>query len=153
MISYWKELIDKHPLIISIEDGLDELDHENWSKLTEELGRRVLIVGNELYRTNPRIIRDGLEAKWSNTLLLKVNQVGTISEAMEVARLVLEEEQKVMISHCPGETCNSLIADLAVAIGARYIKAGATCRGERIQKYIRLLQIYEYLKGNDLLQE
>jgi enolase len=85
--------------------------------------------------------------------LLKVNQIGTISEAMEAARLVLTAGQKVMVSHRSGETCNSVIADLAVAIGAQYIKTGSTARGERIQKYTRLLQIYEYLKARDLLAE
>lgn len=96
-------------------------------------------------------IKQGIEGKWCNALLLKVNQIGTISEAMEAARLVLGANQRVMVSHRSGETCNAVIADLAVAIGAQAIKTGSTARGERIQKYTRLLQIYEYLKERDLL--
>jgi enolase len=153
MIVYWKELIERHPALISIEDGLDEKDYETWIKLTQTIGDQVQLVGDDLYTTNPNTIRRGLEEKWANALLLKVNQIGTISEAMEAARLVLEANQRVMVSHRSGETCNSVIADLAVAIGAQYIKTGSTARGERIQKYTRLLQIYEYLKGHDLLAE
>lgn len=153
MIQYWKDLVEAHPAIISIEDGLEEKDYENWVKLTAEIGDKVQLVGDDLYTTNPNTIRQGIEGKWCNALLLKVNQIGTISEAMEAARLVLSENQKVMVSHRSGETCNSLIADLAVAIGAQYIKTGSTARGERIQKYTRLLQIYDYLKEHDMLQE
>jgi enolase len=153
MIAYWKELLEKHPGLVSIEDGLHEKDYETWVKLNQQLGDKVQLVGDDLYTTNPNTIRRGLEEKWANALLLKVNQIGTISEAMEAARLVLSAGQKVMVSHRSGETCNSVIADLAVAIGAQYIKTGSTARGERIQKYTRLLQIYEYLKANDLLAE
>ncbi|OHT06319.1 enolase family protein [Tritrichomonas foetus] len=153
MIQYWKELVEKHPAIVSIEDGLDEKDYDNWVKLNEAIGDKVQLVGDDLYTTNPNTIRKGLEGKWANALLLKVNQIGTISEAMEAARLVLEAGQKVMVSHRSGETCNSVIADLAVAIGAQSIKTGSTARGERIQKYTRLLQIYEYLKEHDMLAE
>jgi enolase len=153
MIGYWVDLVGRHPAIVSIEDGLDEKDYETWVKLNEALGSRIQLVGDDLYTTNPATIRLGLEGKWANALLLKVNQIGTISEAMEAARLVLQAGQKVMVSHRSGETCNSLIADLAVGIGAQYIKTGSTARGERIQKYTRLLQIYEYLKDHDLLAE
>jgi enolase len=153
MIEYWRELVDRHPAVISIEDGLDEKDYDHWILLTEALGDRIQLVGDDLYTTNPKTIRRGIEGKWANALLLKVNQIGTITEAMEAARLILKEGQKVMVSHRSGETCNSVIADLAVAIGAQYIKTGTTARGERIQKYTRLLQIYEYLKEHDMLLE
>ena len=153
MIAYWKDMVERHPAIISIEDGLHEQDYDNWVKLNAELGEKIQLVGDDLYTTNPNTIRKGLEGKWCNALLLKVNQIGTISEAMEAARLVLEANQKVMVSHRSGETCNSVIADLAVAIGAQYIKTGSTARGERIQKYTRLLQIYDYLKEHDMLEE
>ena len=152
MIEYWKDLIERHPAIISIEDGLHEQDYENWTKLNTELGEKIMLVGDDLYTTNPNTIRKGIEGKWCNALLLKVNQIGTITEAMKAASLILKEDQKVMVSHRSGETCNSVIADLAVAIGAQCIKTGSTARGERIQKYTRLLQIYEYLKEHDMLE-
>jgi enolase len=153
LITYWQELVERHPAIVSIEDALDEKDYENWIKLNEALGAKVQLVGDDLYTTNPRTIERGLAEKWCNALLLKVNQIGTITEAMQAARLVLEAGQNVMVSHRSGETCNSVIADLAVAIGAQAIKTGSTARGERIQKYTRLLQIYEYLKERNLLAE
>ncbi|KAK8883363.1 phosphopyruvate hydratase [Tritrichomonas musculus] len=152
MIKYWEDLITRHPAIFSIEDGLDEKDYEHWVKLNEAIGSKCQLVGDDLYTTNPNTIRKGLEGKWCNALLLKVNQIGTISEAMEAARLILDAGQSVMVSHRSGETCNSVISDLAVAIGAQYIKTGSTARGERIQKYTRLLQIYEYLTEHDLLK-
>ena len=153
MIQYWEALIEKHPAIVSIEDGLDEQDYENWIKLNETIGSKCQLVGDDLYTTNPATIRKGLDGKWCNALLLKVNQIGTITEAMEAARLILDAGQKVMVSHRSGETCNTVIADLAVAIGAQYIKTGSCARGERIQKYTRLLQIYDFLKENDMLAE
>jgi len=153
MVAYWKDLVERHPAIFSIEDGLHETDYEHWQKLTVEIGARVQLVGDDLYTTNPGTIRRGLEGKWCNALLLKVNQIGTISEAMDAARLVLAAGQSVMVSHRSGETGNSLIANLAVATGARYIKTGSTARGERIEKYTRLLQIYDFLKERDMLAE
>ena len=153
MIKYWEDLITRHPAVISIEDALDEKDYPHWIKLNEAIGSRCQLVGDDLYTTNPTTIKEGLRNKWCNALLLKVNQIGTIYEAMYAARLVMNENQNVMVSHRSGETCNSLIADLAVAIGARYIKTGSCARGERIQKYTRLLQIYEYLKEHNLLAE
>jgi enolase len=153
LIAYYQDLVARHPSVVSIEDGLDEKDYEHWVKLTEALGGQIQLVGDDLYTTNPRTIARGLEGKWCNALLLKVNQIGTITEAMQAARLILEAGQTVMVSHRSGETCNSVIADLAVAIGAQAIKTGSTARGERIQKYTRLLQIYEYLKERDLLAE
>lgn len=153
MIQYWQDLVNRHPSIYSIEDGLDEKDYDNWIKLNAAIGDKVQLVGDDLYTTNPKTIRAGLEGKWCNALLLKVNQIGTISEGMEAAHLILDAKQNVMVSHRSGETCNSVIADLAVAIGAQYIKTGSCARGERIQKYTRLLQIYEYLKEHNMLQE
>jgi enolase len=153
MVEYWAALVDRHPAIVSIEDGLHEKDYAHWVELNALLGSRVQLVGDDLYTTNPKTIKQGLEHGWCNALLLKVNQIGTITEAMEAARLVLDKNQKVMVSHRSGETCNSVIADLAVGIGAQYIKTGSTARGERIQKYTRLLQIYDYLKEHDLLAE
>ena len=153
MIQYYKDLLERHPAIVSIEDGLHEKDYKTWIKMNKEIGERCQLVGDDLYTTNPKTIQRGLKEKWCNALLLKVNQIGTITEAMRAARMVLDEGQKVMVSHRSGETCNSLISDLAVAIGAQYIKTGSLARGERIQKYTRLLQIYEYLKENEMLDE
>ncbi|OHS96346.1 enolase family protein [Tritrichomonas foetus] len=151
LIEYWADLIKRHPAVKSIEDGLDENDYENWIKLNSALGRKIQLVGDDLYTTNPKTIARGLREKWCNALLLKVNQIGTITEAMEAAKMALDARQNVIVSHRSGETCNSLISDLAVAIGAQQIKAGSTARGERIEKYTRLLQIYEYLKANKML--
>ena len=151
MIEYWSQLIENHPSIISIEDPLHEKDYDTWIKLNETIGNKIMLVGDDLYTTNPNTIQQGLEGKWCNALLLKVNQIGTITEAMKAARLVLEAGQRVMVSHRSGETCNSVIADLAVAIGAQAIKTGSTARGERIQKYTRLLQIYDYLREKNML--
>jgi enolase len=153
LIDYWEQLVTRHPSIVSIEDGLDEKDYEHWVKLTARLGGKIQLVGDDLYTTNPKTIALGLAGKWANALLLKVNQIGTISEAIQAAKLILDAGQKVMVSHRSGETCNSVIADLAVAIGAQSIKTGSTARGERIQKYTRLLQIYEYLVENNLLAD
>jgi enolase len=153
MVEYWKDLVERHPAIISIEDGLDEKDHEHWILLNQELGENIQLVGDDLYTTNPKTIEQGLKGRWCNALLLKVNQIGTISEAMKAASLILKAGQSVMVSHRSGETCNSVISDLAVAIGAQAIKTGSTARGERIQKYTRLLQIYEFLKENNMLEE
>jgi enolase len=151
MITFYEKLITDHPALISIEDGLAEKDYEGWIKLTEKLGSKIQIVGDDLYTTNTTLIKEGLEKKWANALLLKVNQIGTISEAMDAAKMVMEKNQNVMVSHRSGETSTTLIADLAVAIGAKYIKTGAPARGERVSKYNRLLQIEEYLQNKKLI--
>jgi enolase len=117
------------------------------------IGDKIQLIDDDLYTTNPKTIRLGVEGKWANALLFKVNQIGTITKAMEATRLILKEGQKVMASHRSGETCNSVIAGLAVAIGAQYLKMGSTARGKRIQKYTRLLQIYDYLKEQNMLLE
>lgn len=153
MVAFWSNLIEKHPAIISIEDPFAEKDYDNWIKLNNAIGNKVQIVGDDLYTTNPKTIQKGLDGKWCNALLLKVNQIGTISEAMNAARLIFNAQQTVMVSHRSGETCNSLIADLSVAIGAQCIKTGSTARGERIQKYTRFLQIYDYLKERNMLAD
>nr|BAC98826.1 enolase [Trichonympha agilis] len=153
LIEYYQDLINKYPAITSIEDPFDEHDYETWTKFTAAVGSKVQIVGDDLYTTNPKTIAKGIAGKWANALLLKVNQIGTISEAFQAAKLIHNVNQNVMVSHRSGETCNSVIADIAVAIGAKYIKTGSTARGERIQKYTRLLQIYDYLKENKILNE
>jgi len=153
LVSFYEKLIQDHPALCSIEDGFDEKDYEGWAAFTKKLGDKIMIVGDDLYTTNTNLIKLGLEHKWANALLLKVNQIGTITEAVEAAKMIFEAGQNVIVSHRSGETETTLISDLAVAIGAKYIKTGATARGERIAKYNRLLQIEEYLREHKLLAE
>jgi len=149
LVDFYVDLVEKFPALISIEDGMDEKDYEGWILLTEKLGEKIMLVGDDLYTTNTKLITTGLEKKWANALLLKVNQIGTISESMKAARMLFEAKQNVIVSHRSGETTSSAIADLAVGIGARYIKTGAPARGERVVKYNRLLQIEETLLSSN----
>ena len=142
---YYKNLINKHPSLKSIEDPFDEYDYEGWSEFTKEMSDKIMIVGDDLFTTNISTVRKGLDNKWANSLLLKVNQIGTITEAVNSAKLMFAENKDVIVSHRSGETTSTLISDLAVGIGAGYIKIGAPARGERVAKYNRLLQIEEYL--------
>ena len=109
------------------------------------MSEKIMIVGDDLFTTNINTVKKGLENRWANSLLLKVNQIGTISESIEAAKLMLEEKKDVIVSHRSGETGSTLISDLAVGIGAKYIKTGAPARGERVAKYNRLLQIEELI--------
>lgn len=154
LVQYYVELKKKHPALISIEDGFDEKDYVHWAKFTSVMAEQfpgVMIVGDDLYTTNTELIQKGIAAKWANSLLLKVNQIGTISESMDAAKMIFNDRGNVIVSHRSGENCGSLISDLAVAIGAQFIKTGATARGERISKYNRLLAIEEYLAQNRLV--
>eukprot|EP00163_Fabomonas_tropica_P015679 TRINITY_DN2850_c0_g1_i2.p1 TRINITY_DN2850_c0_g1~~TRINITY_DN2850_c0_g1_i2.p1 ORF type:complete len:577 (-),score=203.27 TRINITY_DN2850_c0_g1_i2:77-1555(-) len=153
LVAYYEKLVADYPALVSIEDGFDEKDYDGWKKFTEKMGDKIMIVGDDLYTTNTNLIKRGQEEKWANSLLLKVNQIGTISESMEAARMMYATDSAVIVSHRSGETPGSLISDLAVGIGAGYIKTGATARGERISKYNRLLQIEETLKERGLLKE
>jgi len=155
-VEYYLKLKRDHPALISIEDPLDEKDYSAWQQLTAKFTQEfpgTMIVGDDVYTTNTDLISKGIEEKWANTLLLKVNQIGTISEAMDAARMIFNDGGQVIVSHRSGETPNTLISDLAVAIGAGFIKTGATARGERVAKYNRLLAIEEYLQENGLLAE
>jgi len=155
MVDYYLKLKKDHPALISIEDGLDEKDYEGWIKLTrvftEMFGDSVMLVGDDLYTTNTELIAKGITNKWATSLLLKVNQIGTISEAMNAAKMIFGSKGNVIVSHRSGETNGSLISDLAVAIGAQFIKIGATARGERVAKYNRLVVIEEFLKERNRL--
>jgi enolase len=153
MVQFYLDLKKAHPGLISIEDGMDEKDYEGWTLQTAKFAAEypdVILVGDDLFTTNPNLITPGLEAKWANALLLKVNQIGSISEAMAAAKLLFAQGGNVAVSHRSGEVTGTLIADLAVAIGAQFIKTGATARGERVCKYNRLLAIEEYLIENKL---
>ena len=145
LIALYKSWIKKYPLI-SIEDGLAENDWENWTKLTEILGSKTLLIGDDLFTTNVARLQMGIDKKAGNAILIKPNQIGTITETMATIKLARRHSYKLMISHRSGETTDDFIADLAVAVSAEYIKAGAPARGERVAKYNRLLEIAVELK-------
>lgn len=142
MIAYYKEMTDKYP-VISIEDGLFEDDWEGWVKLTEELGDRIQLVGDDLFVTNPERLKKGIELGAANAILVKVNQIGTLTEAFEAIHMAQRAGYRTIISHRSGETEDTIIADIAVATGAGQIKTGAPCRSERVAKYNQLLRIEE----------
>ena len=148
LVQYYILLKERHPALVSIEDAFDEKDYEGWKTFNEKCGNDMMIIGDDLFTTNPKMIKLGIEEKWANSLLLKVNQIGTITEAVEAAKLMQDQKYEVIVSHRSGETNNTLIADLSVAINAKYIKLGAPARGERVAKYNRLLQIEEDLQSN-----
>ncbi|MBQ8200094.1 MAG: phosphopyruvate hydratase [Lachnospiraceae bacterium] len=146
MISYYEELLQKYP-IASIEDGLAEDDWEGWKALTSRLGGKIQLVGDDLFVTNPKRLEAGIKLQVANAILVKVNQIGTISEAMQAIEIAQQAGYKAVISHRSGETEDTLIADIAVAVNAGQIKTGAPCRSERVAKYNRLLNIEEELSG------
>ncbi len=146
MIEFYKKLISEYP-IISIEDPLAEEDWEGFSKLMSEIGDKVQIVGDDLYVTNPERLEKGIKQKASNAILIKLNQIGTVTETLETIKLAQENGYNPVISHRSGETDDTTISDLAVAVGAKYIKTGAPARGERVAKYNQLLRIEENLLG------
>ena len=145
MIALYEELTMEYPLI-SIEDGLDEDDWEGWQEMTKRLDERVMLVGDDLFVTNVKRIRCGMDLHVANAVLIKVNQIGTLTEAMDAIELAQKNGYKAVISHRSGETEDAFIADLAVAVNAGWIKTGAPCRGERTAKYNQLLRISEQLK-------
>lgn len=144
LIGIYNEWLSKYP-IISIEDGLAEDEWESWRELTAELGDKMLIIGDDLFVTNTDRLRKGLQEKAANAILIKPNQVGTLTETIECVKLAQKHNYKIMVSHRSGDTTDDFIADLAVAISAEYIKSGSLSRGERLAKYNRLLEIEENL--------
>jgi enolase len=144
MIQFYSSWLKHYP-IWSIEDGLAESDTEGWHRLTATLGSRVQLVGDDLFVTNTELLREGIARGWANAVLIKLNQVGTVSETLETIAQAIRNDYGVIISHRAGETDCDFIADLAVATGAGQIKAGAPARGERVAKYNRLLRIEETL--------
>lgn len=144
MIDYFQELVDEFP-IVSIEDPLDEEDWEGWELLTARLGREVQLVGDDLFVTNPKRLMTGIQKHVANAILIKVNQIGTLTEALDTVEIARKAGYGVIISHRSGETEDTAIADLAVAVQARNIKSGAPCRSERVAKYNQLLRIEENL--------
>lgn len=144
MISYYTELLDSYPLV-SLEDPLGEDDWDGWVRMTAELGERVQLVGDDLFVTNPDRLEDGIARRAANALLVKVNQIGTLSETLDAVSLATSCGYKSMMSHRSGETEDTIIADLAVATGVGQIKSGAPARSERVAKYNQLLRIEETL--------
>lgn len=145
MIAYYEELVRKFP-IISIEDGLHEDDWEGWKEMTERLGKTVQLVGDDLFVTNIKRLKCGIQLHAANAILVKVNQIGTLSEAMDAVEMAQNAGYRAVISHRSGETEDAFIADLAVATGAGQIKTGAPCRSDRNAKYNQLLRIAEQLE-------
>ncbi|MDA8111652.1 MAG: phosphopyruvate hydratase, partial [Nitrospiraceae bacterium] len=144
LVDYYDELISRYP-VVSIEDGLAEDDWEGWIAMTARIGRRVQLVGDDLFVTNPSILAEGIRSHAANAILVKLNQIGTVTETVEATRLALMSRMGAMISHRSGESEDTFIADLAVATGAGQIKTGSLARGERTAKYNRLLRIEEAL--------
>lgn len=146
LIDYYEALCKKYP-IVSIEDGLDEEDWEGWKRLTGRLGKKVQLVGDDLFVTNVKRLKCGIDMGVANSILIKVNQIGTLTEAFHAIDMAKSAGYTTVISHRSGETENSIIADIAVAVNAGQIKTGAPCRAERTAKYNELLRIEEELDG------
>jgi len=144
MIDFYKDWVDKYP-IVSIEDGLAQDDWEGWKELTLKLGKRIQIVGDDLFVTNPKRLKRGIEEGIANSILIKLNQIGTLTETIETIKMAKEAGYTTVISHRSGETEDTTIADVAVATNAGQIKTGSCSRSERIAKYNQLLLIEEEL--------
>ena len=140
MIDFYTSIIDKYS-IISIEDGLAEDDYAGWTELTKRLGNRIQLVGDDLFVTNKELLQKGIELKMANAILLKLNQIGTVSETLETIKLAKDNGYKTIISHRSGETEDNYIADFAVGLDLGQIKTGSVSRGERTSKYNRLIRI------------
>jgi enolase len=147
LTDYWEDLVGRYP-IVSLEDGMDEEDWDGWAGLTARLGDRVQLVGDDLFVTNVERLERGIEADVANSILIKVNQIGTLTETLDAIRVARENGYTAVMSHRSGETEDVTIADLAVATGCGQIKAGAPSRTDRVAKYNQLLRIEEAL-GED----
>ena len=145
MIEFWRQLVDDYP-IVSIEDGLDENDWEGWTKLYTALGERLQIMGDDIFVTNPERLRRGIEQRCANSILIKLNQIGTLSETLETIEIAKRARYTNVVSHRSGETEDTTLANLAVATNAGQIKTGSLCRSDRVAKYNELLRIEEELE-------
>ncbi|MBO7309854.1 MAG: phosphopyruvate hydratase [Clostridia bacterium] len=141
LVEYWCKLCEKYPIIMSIEDALDQRDNSGWVSVTEKLGNRIMLVGDDLFVTNSKRLLSGINAKIANSILIKPNQVGTLSETMDTIHVAKNAGYRFIISHRSGDTEDTTISDIAVALGSGFIKTGAPCRSERVAKYNRLLRI------------
>jgi enolase len=147
LAEYWTDIASRYP-VVSLEDGMDEEDWDGWRRLTERIGERVQLVGDDLFVTNVERLRRGIDSGVANSILVKVNQIGTLSEALEAVRMAQEAGYTAVMSHRSGETEDTTIADLAVATGCGQIKTGAPSRSDRVAKYNQLLRIEEALGGD-----
>jgi len=150
MVEYYENLIAKYP-IVSIEDGLSEDDWDGWRVLTDRLGSKIQLVGDDLFVTNASILAEGIEKGVANSILIKPNQIGSVSETMQTVRLAQRNGYTCVMSHRSGESEDAFIADFAVALGTGQIKTGSTARSERIAKYNRLLAIERELGYSEYL--
>ena len=151
LIDFYENLIDKYP-IVSIEDGMAENDWEGWKKMTERLGERIQIVGDDLFVTNPKILKEGIEKGIANSILIKLNQIGTLTETLDAIEMAKRAGYTTVVSHRSGETEDTTLADLAVAVNAGQIKTGSLCRTDRVCKYNQLLRIEDELDGVSLFR-
>ncbi|MHB9040210.1 MAG: phosphopyruvate hydratase [Melioribacteraceae bacterium] len=147
MIEIWEKWVNDYPIIL-IEDGMAENDWNGWQKLTKELGSKIELVGDDIFCTNPKILKKGIEKKVANSILIKLNQIGTVSETLETINLAYANNYNCFVSHRSGETEDTTIADLTVAVGAGHLKTGSGCRSERIAKFNQLIRIEEELGKN-----
>ena len=147
MLTYYEGLVEKYPALISIEDGFSEHDWAGFAAQTKVQGQKIQLVGDDIFVTNPEIFKEGIQKGVANAILIKLNQIGTVTEAIEAISLARKAGYKTMISHRSGETVDSFIADFAVAMHAGQIKTGSMARSERVEKYNQFLHIEEELLG------
>jgi enolase len=147
MADYWSSMADRYP-IVSIEDGMDENDWDGWKHLTDAIGSKVQLVGDDLFVTNTERLKRGIDSGVANSILIKVNQIGTLTETLEAVKMARDAGYTAVMSHRSGETEDTTIADLAVATGCGQIKTGAPSRSDRVAKYNQLLRIEEALGGD-----
>ena len=147
MIAIWKKWVNDYPIIL-IEDGMAENDWNGWNKVTTELGGKIELVGDDIFCTNPKILKEGIEKGIANSILIKLNQIGTVTETLETIKLAYKNNYNCFVSHRSGETEDTTIADLTVAVGAGHLKTGSGCRSERIAKFNQLIRIEEELGSN-----
>jgi enolase len=151
LVAFYEDLVNRYP-IISIEDGMAENDWEGWQMLTERLGERIQIVGDDLFVTNTKILREGIEKGIANSILIKLNQIGTLTETLEAIEMAKRAGYTAVVSHRSGETEDTTIADLVVATNAGQIKTGSACRTDRVCKYNQLLRIEDELGDTALFR-
>ncbi|MEJ2616289.1 MAG: phosphopyruvate hydratase [Ignavibacteriaceae bacterium] len=147
LIELWEKWVKEYPIIL-LEDGMAENDWPGWQNLTKQLGNKIELVGDDIFCTNPKILKEGVEKKVANSILIKLNQIGTVSETLETIELAKKNNYNNFISHRSGETEDTTIADLTVAVGAGHLKSGSGCRSERIAKFNQLIRIEEELGNN-----
>jgi enolase len=151
MVDFYENLVNKYP-IISIEDGMAENDWDGWKLMTDRLGSRIQIVGDDLFVTNPKILKEGIQKGIANSILIKLNQIGTLTETLEAIEMAKRAGYTTVISHRSGETEDTTLADLAVAVNAGQIKTGSLCRTDRVAKYNQLLRIEDELDTTSLFK-